>query len=116
MTAITDSIGAIPVLSNLPDEASALKLAQLIIAQHLTACVNILAPCTSIYQWQGKTETASEVPLLIKTTQQCYPALQALILSQHPYELPEIIHVTVDGGLNAYLQWLAATTKMESLS
>ena len=103
-------LAPILVLSNLPDTDSAHKIAQLIIARRLAACVNILAPCTSIYHWQGKTETASEVPLLIKTTQECYPALQELLREQHPYELPEIIQVSIDGGLDAYLQWLATTT------
>src|SRR4051812_22369817 len=106
----SDPIAPILVLSNLPDADSAHKLAQLIIARRLAACVNILAPCTSIYHWQGKTETASEIPLLIKTTQQCYAALQALIRDQHPYELPEIIQVSIDRGSDAYLQWLATTT------
>jgi periplasmic divalent cation tolerance protein len=107
-------LAPILVLSNLPDADNAHQLAQLIIARRLAACVNILAPCTSIYQWRGKTETASEVPVLIKTTQQCYPALQELIRDHHPYELPEIIQVSIDGGSDAYLQWLATTT-MEPL-
>ncbi|PIV91708.1 MAG: divalent-cation tolerance protein CutA [Gallionellales bacterium CG_4_8_14_3_um_filter_54_18] len=102
------------VLTNLPDAASAAKLAHQIIKAHCAACVNQLAPCTSTYCWQGKIETASEVPLLIKTTVAAYPRLEALIHAAHPYELPEIIAVTVTAGLPAYLNWVSQETN-ESL-
>lgn len=98
------------VMTNLPDAASAGKLASQIIASNAAACVNQLAPCTSIYRWQGKIETASEVPLLIKTTAMAYPRLELLIRAHHPYGLPEIIAVTVSAGLPAYLDWVAQET------
>ncbi len=106
----SQSTGALLVLTNLPDQASAEKLAHYLISRKLAACVNILAPCTSIYHWQGKTESATEIPLLIKTMEACYTALEEAIRQQHPYELPEIIHVPVTGGLPAYLTWLNGET------
>jgi uncharacterized protein involved in tolerance to divalent cations len=57
----------------------------------LAACVNILAPCQSVYRWEGKLEDAEEVPLLIKTTAARYAALEEAIRAYHPYELPEIV-------------------------
>ncbi len=98
---------AILVLTNLPDTTSAEKLAEILITGQLAACVNILTPCTSMYQWQGKLEKTNEVPMMIKTTRNHYIAIEASILKHHPYELPEIIYVTIDGGLPAYLGWLA---------
>lgn len=98
------------VITNLPDAASAAKLAQQLVEARAAACVNQLAPCTSTYRWQGKVETASEVPLLIKTTQAAYPRLEQLIRAAHPYELPEIIAVSVTAGLPAYLGWIAQET------
>jgi periplasmic divalent cation tolerance protein len=98
------------VITNLPDAASAAKLAQQLIEARAAACVNQLAPCISTYRWQGKIETATEVPLLIKTTQAAYPRLEKLIRAAHPYELPEIIAVPVTIGLPAYLEWVAAET------
>ncbi|HEU4709846.1 MAG TPA: divalent-cation tolerance protein CutA [Methylophilaceae bacterium] len=103
---------ALLVLSNLPDQASAEKLADLLIEGRLAACVNILAPCISVYRWQGKTERASEVPLLIKTTGRAYPAVEETIRANHPYELPEIVQVPITGGLPAYIQWLTGETKI----
>lgn len=98
------------VLSNLPDQASAETLAHTLVEGKLAACVNILAPCTSIYHWQGKTEQASEIPVLIKTTAEAYPALEVAICAAHPYELPEIVQVPISGGLPAYIQWLIRET------
>jgi periplasmic divalent cation tolerance protein len=102
---------ALLVITNLPDAASAAKLAQQLIEARAAACVNQLAPCTSTYRWQGKIETATEVPLLIKTTQAAYPRLEKLIRAAHPYELPEIIAVPVSDGLPAYLDWVVTETK-----
>ena len=100
------------VFSNLPDQASAAKLAAVLIEQRLAACVNVQAPCTSVYRWQGKVETATEVPIFIKTTRERYPALEAAIRAHHPYELPEIIAVPLVAGLPAYLEWIHTETNI----
>jgi periplasmic divalent cation tolerance protein len=94
------------VITNLPDAASAEELARRLIEERAAACVNQLAPCTSTYRWKDNIETASEVPLLIKTTQAAYPRLEKLIREAHPYELPEIIAVLVTAGLPSYLDWV----------
>lgn len=98
------------VITNLPDAQAAAQLAQRLIEERAAACVNQLAPCTSTYRWQGKIETAAEVPLLIKTTRAAYPRLEQLIRTVHPYELPEIIAVPVIAGLPAYLGWVGQET------
>ncbi len=94
------------VLTNMPDEASAKQLAESLVVQKLAACVNLLSPCQSIYSWQGSIEHTNEIPLLIKTNQSQYDALEAAIIKAHPYELPEIIAINVSGGLPRYLQWV----------
>jgi periplasmic divalent cation tolerance protein len=98
------------VITNLPDAPSAARLAQQLIEARAAACVNQLAPCTSIYRWKDNIETATEVLLLIKTTRAAYPHLEKLIREAHPYELPEIIAVSVTAGLPAYLDWVNKQT------
>ena len=98
------------VFTNLPDAASADKLARQIIETRAAACVNQLALCTSTYRWEDNIETATEVPLLIKTTRAAYPKLEKSIREAHPYELPEIIAVPVTAGLPAYLDWVSKET------
>jgi len=98
-------------ITTLPDREAALVLAGRLVELRVAACVNVLAPCTSVYRWQGKVETAQEVPLLVKTTAAAYPELERAIVEHHPYELPEIVAVPVVNGLPAYLQWVADETR-----
>ena len=98
------------VFTNLPDTASAEKLARQIIETRAAACVNQFAPCISTYRWKDNIETATEVPLLIKTTRAAYPSLEKSIREAHPYELPEIIAVPVTAGFPAYLDWVSKET------
>ncbi|MBS1189864.1 MAG: divalent-cation tolerance protein CutA [Rhodocyclaceae bacterium] len=99
------------VLTNCPDAAVAEDIARHLVDAGLAACVNILAPCRSIYRWQGAVETAAEVPLLIKTRRERYGELEAAICALHPYEVPEIVALPIEQGLPAYLQWIAAETR-----
>ena len=101
---------ALLVLTSLPDRAAAERLAEALVAQRLAACVNLLAPCRSVYRWKGELQRDEEHPLLAKTTTERYPAMEAAIRAGHPYELPEIIAVPIERGLPAYLAWIAAET------
>jgi|SRR5688572_8196497 len=99
------------VFTNLPDRAAAERIADALIEQRLAACVNILAPCRSVYRWKDAVQHDEEHPLLVKTTSERYAALEAAIRAAHPYELPEIIALPVERGLPAYLEWVAAETR-----
>lgn len=104
-------MSALLVFTNLPDRSTALALAHGIVERRLAACVNVLGECTSVYRWQGSLEEAEEVPVLIKTSEAAYPALEAAIRALHPYELPEIVAVPVSRGLPGYLDWVVAETR-----
>jgi periplasmic divalent cation tolerance protein len=103
-------MSALLVITNLPDRAAAERLAEALVAKRLAACVNILAPCRSVYRWQGSVQRDEEHPVLIKTTAERYAQLEVEIRSLHPYELPEIIAVPIERGLAGYLAWVAAET------
>jgi len=103
-------VNALLVITNLPDRAVAERLADALIAKHLAACVNLLAPCRSVYRWKGEVQHDEEHPMLIKTTYERYPELEAEIRALHPYELPEIIAVPIERGLPGYLVWVAEET------
>jgi len=104
-------MNALLVLTNLPDRETAERLAGALIEKRVAACVNILAPCSSVYRWKGAVQRDEEHPVLIKTTAERYPALEAAIRAAHPYELPEIIAVPIERGLPAYLAWIGAETQ-----
>lgn len=99
------------VITTMPNPATAHALAEKLVSERAAACVNVMSPCTSIYLWQGKLETAEEHTLLIKTSRSRYQRLEQLIKEAHPYELPEIIAIPVEQGLPAYLAWVLAETK-----
>ena len=101
------------VITNTPDRNVAMRIARTLIERKLAACVNILAECTSVYRWNGKLETAAEVPLLIKTRAAIYDEVEAAIKKLHPYELPEIVAVSIERGLPDYLEWINAATVTE---
>ncbi|MEJ2691871.1 MAG: divalent-cation tolerance protein CutA [Candidatus Thiodiazotropha sp.] len=98
------------ILTTAPDQETARLLAKSLVEQRLAACVNILPQATSIYEWKGKVELSDESLLLIKSTRQNYPAVEEALREQHPYELPEIIAVPVEQGLQDYLDWVERCT------
>ena len=102
---------ALLVIANCPDEACANRIALAVVEAGLAACVNLLPRVQSVYRWQGAIESASEVPLLIKTTAGRYTELETAIRELHPYDVPEIIALPIAQGLPAYLDWLAAETR-----
>lgn len=104
-------MAVIAVLTNLPDCDSAFNLARELVHLRLAACVNVLAPATSFYSWEGKAENATEYPVLIKTTAGRYAELEKAIRERHPYDLPEIIAWPIQQGLPEYLQWVEAETQ-----
>ena len=94
----------------LPDPAIAESIARRLIDDGCAACVSVGAPVLSLYHWRGKTETVTEIPLTIKTTTLGYDAVEMLLRSVHPYELPEIVAIPITAGLAPYLDWIAAET------
>jgi periplasmic divalent cation tolerance protein len=91
-----------------PDMPSAQRIAQHLITEKLAACVNILPGVHSVYEWQGQIESAQEHLLLIKSPQQHYAAIEAAIKQLHPYQLPEIVAVSIERGSDEYLTWIDA--------
>lgn len=102
------------MLSTLPDRETAAAIARTLVEQRLAACVSLLPQITSFYEWQGRLEQEQETLLLIKTTKQNYQAVEAALRANHPYELPEILAVPVDQGLQGYLDWVERCTDTDT--
>lgn len=102
------------VLCTVPDRDTAEDIANILIADNLAACVNIIPGITSVYRWEDRIEQAEEQILIIKTGGEVYRALQERISDLHPYELPEIIAVPIQDGLPAYLNWLTQSLETSS--
>jgi periplasmic divalent cation tolerance protein len=94
-------------ISTFPDAETASRVAQTLVEEKFAACANLMPAVHSIYRWKERIETAGEVIVFFKTTLDRRSAFQEKLRSLHPYEVPEIIFVPVDGGLPAYLSWVA---------
>src|SRR5437762_6911493 len=95
------------VLSTFPDLATARRLARQLVGERCAACANILPPVESIYWWEEKVESGGEALVLFKTTRDRYSTLETTLRKLHPYEVPEIIAVSLEHGLSEYLEWVA---------
>lgn len=94
------------VICSCPDEAVAKSLAETLVRERLAACATCVPGATSVYQWAGEIRADSEVVLLVKTTAERLVTLSARIEALHPYEVPEVIAVALEGGSERYLAWL----------
>lgn len=92
----------------MPERTDAEALARELLVARLAACIHIGPAVQSLYHWKGEIETASEVPMTIKTRAELYPRVEAAIRARHPYELPEIVAVPITDGLPAYVDWIIA--------
>ena len=98
------------VLTTIDSAAAARELAEALVLERLAACVNIIPEVLSVYKWEGRLEETSEFLLLIKTTDECLPALTDRIAELHSYDLPEIVALKVEQGLPDYLNWVVNQT------
>jgi periplasmic divalent cation tolerance protein len=87
-------------------QAEAQAIGRAVVEERLAACINILAPCRSIYRWKGKVETAEEVPAIFKTDVVQTDALIARIAELHSYDVPAITVWPVHKALAAYADWV----------
>lgn len=86
------------------------ELAKTLVTERLAACVNLVPAVRSFYVWEDKLQDDSEVLLIIKTTADRYPALEARVKALHPYQVPEIIALPILRGQADYLAWVTAGT------
>lgn len=116
------------------DEAK--KIAHGLVNNKLAACVNIIPGVTSVYFWKadceqrledGGGETTSGTPfmasnqanevcedselvLFIKTQKNLFDKVKNFIVENHSYELPEVIMLPIENGLEGYLNWVKENT------
>lgn len=100
------------VLVTASSQAEANAIAQALVEAKLAACVSF-TPIHSIYTWQGKTESAEEWQLVIKTELSQFPALETKIRQLHSYEVPEIVAIPLVAGSEPYLRWITHQTRGE---
>ncbi len=101
------------LLTTFPNQEISRQIGTIWVESQLAACVNLMPGAESIYRWQGRTEVSAEVVALVKTTRARLPELESSLRSLHPYELPELLVLAPECGLDAYLAWVRGETTLD---
>ena len=99
---------------NCASEDEATRIAANALESRLAASSNMLSPVRSHYRWHGRIETATEVPLVLRTHSSKFDALVRLIKTLHSYETPSIVGLEAGRCDGAYRDWVARETRSES--
>lgn len=99
------------IFSTAPDQMLAKRIAHMLVEEGLAACVNLGAESLSMYMWQGVLEGENEVALTIKTTAARAQQVADRLGQLHPYDVPELLVLALQGGSKAYLKWLGDQTQ-----
>jgi len=99
------------VLVTCPSQASARRLAAHLIRSRVAACVNVIGQVESLFWWKGKSESAREYLLMIKTSRSRFEALRRTVVAHHPYDVPEVIALPIAAGHAPYLAWIQRSVR-----
>jgi len=98
------------VLVTFPDTECARRVAGDMIEQGWAACANLVSGVESIYRWEGELQRDSEVLGIFKCAVAALPAFTGALVEMHPYEVPEVVVLPVEGGYPPYLEWVQASS------
>jgi len=103
--------GAAVIISTTTDnDELARQMAKVSIEKGFAACAQIIPNVTSIYTWQGKLESSTEIIIQFKTRSNLARKLMDMIKTQHNYDTPEIIEIRIEKLDSDYEKWLIAAT------
>jgi periplasmic divalent cation tolerance protein len=94
------------VMCTCPDDVAAAKIATAVVTERLAACVNRIPRVVATFWWKDQVQTDTEALLLIKTVDRLLEPLMKRIHDLHPYEVPEVIKLPIEGGSELYLAWI----------
>lgn len=99
-------MSAVIALVTAPDRESGEALARALVEERLAACANLLPGVTSLFRWEGAVQRETEVLLVLKTTSELAPRLTTRVPELHPYDVPEVLVISVAGGHGPYIDWI----------
>lgn len=90
------------------------RIAKSLVEKKLVACVNIIDKIKSIFWWQGKIDSASEVLLMAKSKKSLMHKVIRQVKSLHSYQVPEVISLPVIAGNKDYIEWINESVRKSS--
>jgi periplasmic divalent cation tolerance protein len=93
------------VLTTFSKEETGEKIISSLLTKKLAACIQV-QKISSYYWWNGHVANDPESLLFIKTKCNLYEEVEKDILTNHDYEVPEIIKLPIENGFLGYLNWM----------
>ena len=81
------------------------KIAEMLVQDNQSPCVQIIPNIQSIYKWKDKLEKSSEILLVIKTMPGKVQLCKNIILQHHNYEVPELVVIEGEILSDEYRDW-----------
>ena len=97
------------VLVTAPTAEKAAEIARTLVEEKLAACGNVIPAVRSIYRWEGKVHDDAEALLVLKAPRKRLQELADRVVQIHPYELPEVVGLPIEGGNEKYIDWIIQT-------
>jgi periplasmic divalent cation tolerance protein len=93
------------------DAEQAKTIGEALVQERLVACVNILAPMSSIYWWQGEIQRDTEAVLIATTRAELVERVIARVKALHSYTVPCVVSLAIEQGNPDFLGWIEAETR-----
>ena len=104
-------MNAVLVYVTAPNRDDALRMGRIVVSEQLAACANVLDGMTSIYRWNGELQQENEAVLLLKTRAELANQVVLRVQELHPYDVPAILVLPIEGGSKLFLAWLDEATE-----
>lgn len=108
---ISEGFSPVTVYVTCADDAEARRIADVLVAERLVACVNILGACTSVFRWEGQVAAEGEVVFVAKSGLHLASALTETVVAHHSYDVPCVTFLPIVAGNPAYIDWLHSEIK-----
>lgn len=101
----------IVIYCTVPNKKEGKDIARALVSKKLAACVNIIDKVESVFSWDGKLCEEQEAMMIIKTKQELFDKVNALIQGLHSYNVPEVIALPFVEADEEYLKWIMHETR-----
>lgn len=99
-------MGAVVIFCTVPNKDEAKKISRALLNENLAACCSTVDKVSSMFSWNGEICNENELLLIIKTRQELFDKIEAVIKAFHSYNVPEIIALPIIQGSKDYLGWI----------
>jgi periplasmic divalent cation tolerance protein len=89
----------------------AIELVRSAVDARLAACGQVIGPVGSVYWWKGRVEETDEWLCLLKTRAGLVERLERFLLERHPYDVPEIVALSIERTSEDYGDWIESETR-----